>query len=279
MGKKKARHAPSQGGSLWQKPKKSLGQNFILDEGLLESLYALTGIGDGALALEIGAGLGTLTKVLAKHCREVITIELDHTLVPLLRVMFEKQPVRVVEGDALKIDLGELTAQWDRFHVVANIPYYLTTDLVTRLLFSRLPIDTMNLMVQKEAAQRLTAGIGEEGYCLLSLQCAYFGTARILQEVGKECFDPVPKVDSAFVSMTFGTPKYRDDAALEKRFFKIITAAFAMRRKTLQNNLMNAFSLSREEAGAWLESAGIDSMARGETVPLEAFYRLTECGA
>ncbi len=258
--------------------KKSLGQNFIFDTDLLEELAARTGIGPEEDILEIGTGMGTLTEVLARRFRRVRTVEIDSALVPVLRVSLEKYGnVDLVEGDILKMDLKKLTADISPFHVVANIPYYLTTELTQALLFSGLPILSVNMMVQKEAAERICASPGEKGYCLLSLQRAYYADAGILMEVDRTAFDPVPNVDSAFVKLTMKEhPRYRDDPEKEKRWRRIASAAFAMRRKTFVNNAVPAFGLDRESAVRWLENCGIEPGRRGETFTLEETYRLAE---
>lgn len=260
--------------------KKSLGQNFIFDTALLEELADLTGIGPEANVLEIGTGMGTLTEVLARRFRKVRTVEIDSALVPVLRVSLEKYPnVDLVEGDILKTDLEELTKDMTPFHVVANIPYYLTTELTEKLLFCRGRVKALsvNMMVQKEAAERICASPGEKGYCLLSLRCAYFADAEILREVDRTAFDPVPNVDSAFVRLRMkGETRYRDRPEKEKRWMKIASAAFAMRRKTFLNNAVQAFGMSREQAAAWLSSCGIDPNRRGETFTLEETFRLAE---
>ncbi len=258
--------------------KKSLGQNFIFDLSLLEDLVDLTGIGPDANVLEIGTGMGTLTEVLARRFRFVRTVEIDSALIPVLRVSLEKYGnTDLVEGSILEMDLGALTRDMAPFHVIANIPYYLTTELTQKLLFSRLPMLSINMMVQREAAERLCAVPGDGGYCLLSLQRAYFAHARILAEVDRTHFDPVPNVDSAFVALTMKErPRYRDDPETEKRWMRIASAAFAMRRKTFVNNAVPAFGMTREEAAGWLERCGIDPARRGETFTLEETFRLAE---
>ena len=258
--------------------KKSLGQNYIFDSALLEELADSTGIGPDARILEIGTGMGTLTEVLAHRFQKVRTVEIDSALVPVLRVSLEKYPnVDLVEGDILKMDLEKLTEDMTPFHVVANIPYYLTTELTEKLLFFRRGVLSVNMMVQKEAAERICASPGEKGYCLLSLQRAYFADAEILREVDRTAFDPVPNVDSAFIRLRMKPqPRYHDRADLEKRWLKIASAAFAMRRKTFLNNAVQAFGMSREQAAAWLSFCGIDPNRRGETFTLEETYRLAE---
>ena len=255
-------------------PKRSLGQNFITDEALFEQLVDLSGVGEKDRVLEIGAGAGGMTKALSARCERVVSIEVDGTLIPILHVALEKcKNVELVHGDVLRLNLPELTRPLGVFHIVANIPYYLTTDLMNLLLSSDMPIQSINLMVQKEAAQRLTARPGEEGYGLLAVRAQYFYDPQIMLDVPACMFTPPPKVDSAFVVM----PR-RKQAPVAVReeglFFKIAAAAFAMRRKTMENNLIASFRLSREEAQAWLERAGVAPSARGETLSLQDFAAL-----
>ena len=255
--------------------KRSLGQNFLTDEALLMQLVALSGVGKNDAVLEIGAGAGDMTKVLSAHCRRVIAIEVDGTLIPILQLALEKcKNVHLVHGDVMRLNLRELTAPMGPFHVVANIPYYLTTDLMNLLLSSDLPLESISVMVQAEAAQRMTAQPGEEGYGMLAVKCQYRYAPEIALDVPACLFTPPPKVDSAFVVMKKReTPKVnvRDEAL----FFRVAAAAFAMRRKTLCNNLMAAFRLSRADTENWMHLCGMEPSIRGENVPLQGFAELS----
>ena len=256
--------------------KRSLGQNFLTDDQLFEQLVDLSGVGKDDAVLEIGAGAGGMTKALSARCRQVIAIEVDETLLPILRVSLEKcKNVQLVHGDVLRLNLPELTAPLGSFHIVANIPYYLTTDLMNLLLTSAMPIQSINLMVQKEAAQRMVARPGEEGYGMLAVRAQYFYEPVIALDVPACMFTPPPKVDSAFVVMPRreAPPVQVRDEAL---FFRVAAAAFAMRRKTMENNLVASFRVSREQAKAWLAQCGIPDGARGETLSLKDFAALSE---
>ncbi len=263
-------------GSDVHKAKKSLGQNFIFDEALLSSLVDAAGVGKEDAVLEIGTGMGTLTKVLAEKCSRVLTVEIDDTLIPLLKVFTAQwENVLLVHDNILKMDLNHWTESLGPFHVVANIPYYLTTELLQKLFFSHLPILGIHIMVQKEAAERIVASPGDEGYCLLSLQRAYFGPARILREIPRTCFDPAPKVDSAFVTIERNHPlPFEGEFDLEKRFLKVASAAFSMRRKTFANNAAACLGMSKQQAEEWLGSCAIDPLRRGESLTLEEILRL-----
>lgn len=256
-------------------PKRSLGQNFLTDDALFERLVDLSQVGPKDAVLEIGAGAGGMTRALSARCRQVTAIEVDGTLLPILRVALEKcGNVRLVHGDVMRLNLKEITAGLGPFHVVANIPYYLTTDLMNLLLTGDLPIQSISVMVQKEAAQRMTAREGEAGYGMLSVRCRYFYNPAIALDVPAFLFTPPPKVDSAFVVM----PKRSAppvQAESEELFFKVAGAAFAMRRKTMENNLIASFRVSREQAHQWLEKSGVQANARGETLSLSDFARLS----
>ena len=254
--------------------KRSLGQNFITNEALFAQLVDLSRVGEEDAVLEIGAGAGGMTKELARRCRRVTAIEVDGALLPILRVALEKYPnVQLVHGDVLRLNLKELTAPLGDFHIVANIPYYLTTDLMNLLLSSPLPIRSICLMVQKEAAQRMVARPGEEGYGLLAVKTQYLYDPAIVLDVPACLFTPPPKVDSAFVVM----PRRSQppvNARDETVFFKVAAAAFAMRRKTMENNLIASFRLSREQARGLLAQCGIPDGVRGETLSMADFAAL-----
>ncbi|MBR0228583.1 MAG: ribosomal RNA small subunit methyltransferase A [Clostridia bacterium] len=254
--------------------KRSLGQNFITDDALFAQLVDLAGVGEADAVLEIGAGAGGMTKELSRRCRKVVAIEVDGTLLPILRVALEKcKNVELVHGDVLRLNLPELTAPLGDFHIVANIPYYLTTDLMNLLLSSAMPIKSINLMVQKEAAQRMVARPGEEGYGLLAVKAQYFYDPVIALDVPACLFTPPPKVDSAFVVMP-RREKPPVDVRDEALFFKVAASAFAMRRKTMENNLIASFRLPREQARELLAKCGIREGARGETLSMADFAAL-----
>ncbi len=251
--------------------KQSLGQNFITDEALFAQLVDLSRVGPEDAVLEIGAGDGGMTRELARRCRQVTAIEVDGALMPILRVALEKyQNVQLVHGDVLRLNLPMLTEPMGDFHIVANIPYYLTTDLMNLLLSSSMPIRSISLMVQKEAAQRMTARPGEEGYGLLSVKTQYIYDPAVVLDVPACLFTPPPKVDSAFVVMPRrGRPPV--SALDESLFFKVAASAFAMRRKTMENNLIASFRFPREQARELLAQCGIPEGARGETLSMADF--------
>ena len=252
----------------------SLGQNFLLDEQLLTQLIDLAGVEACDDVLEIGPGPGLMTRLLSLRARSVTAVELDRRLEPVLREMLEgRENARVVYADALKADLCALAPPGAR--VVANLPYYITADAVTRLLTRGPGFRSVAVMVQKEAAERMTSLPGQKAWCLLSATVRYFGEPRVLLELPPEAFEPRPHVHSAFLRIDIYAqrPVRPRDEAL---FLRVLSAAFAMRRKTLQNNLRAAFGLSADQAAEALERAGLDARVRGEALSLAQLARLSD---
>ncbi|MBE5786000.1 MAG: ribosomal RNA small subunit methyltransferase A [Clostridiales bacterium] len=256
--------------------KRSLGQNFLTDEALFEQLVDLSGVGPEDCVLEIGAGAGGMTQVLSRRCKKVISIEIDDALLPILGVVLQKcGNVRLVHGDVMRLNLPEITGELGPFHVVANIPYYLTTELMNLLLTSQMPIQSISVMVQKEAAERIVARPGEEGYGMLAVRSQYAFNPQIVLDVPACLFTPPPKVDSAFVVM----PRRERPVVApldEGMFFRVAAAAFAMRRKTMENNLIASFRVPREQAAAWMGEGALPAGARGETLSLQDFAALSD---
>ncbi len=257
--------------------KQSLGQNFIYDEDLLAALAEDAGFGPEEDVLEIGPGSGSLTKHLCRRAHHVVSLELDERLIPLLSAfMSGERNFTLVQGDVMTADLREITEGMRKpFTVAANIPYYITTPLITRLLTCGLPISRLALMVQKEVAEKILARPGEDGWGPLAVRCQYACEPAISRIVPAACFTPVPKVDSAFLVM----PVRREPAVRvnsEEAFFQIVTAAFALRRKTMTNGLCASLHLSREEALELMERAGLDEKIRGEKLTLEELGRLAD---
>ncbi len=257
--------------------RQSLGQNFIYDDNLLAELTKAAELTEEEDVLEIGPGCGSLTKHLCGAAHQVLSVELDERLIPLLKAFLAGQGNwRVVQGDIMELNLQEITGELRKpFAVVANIPYYITTPLIQRLLTSGLPVSRLALMVQKEVADKILSSPGREGWGPLAIRCQYQCEPRRVMEVPAACFTPPPKVDSTFILLSL-----RKEPAVkvnnEGMFFKTVNAAFALRRKTILNGLCAAFRAERAEAAAWLEKAGIDAMARGEQLPVEAFGRLAD---
>ena len=259
--------------------KKSLGQNFLLDEGWLKAIVKASGVGENDDVIEIGPGPGGLTLALSQAARHVMAIELDRHLQPLLEPLEAQTPnLRVVWGDAMALDIavcaeGFLTPP---YHIVANLPYYITTPLLMRFLESDWPIATYTVMVQREVAARITARPNTPEYGALTLAVAYRAEARTALKVPAGAFWPPPRVDSSVLHLR-ALDRPSVEVASPETYFKLVRAAFAMRRKTLCNNLQASFSLTREVAEEVLRKAGIDARARGES--LDAAQLAAVCGA
>ena len=255
----------------------SLGQNFILDDALIGRIVDAAGVAAGDRVLEIGAGAGVMTRTLCETGARVLSLEIDRALEPVLREVLEGCDAAVEFADVLKCDLAALTAREFAdapFDVVANLPYYITADVVLLLLRSRLPIRRLTVMVQKEAAERLMASLGQKNWCALSATVQHFGKPTVLMDVPPEAFTPRPHVESALLRVDMNPD--RQSPMDEAMFLKVVTAAFAMRRKTLVNNLTRAFSLPRERAEALVASLGLDPRVRGEALTLEQLAALGE---
>ena len=255
----------------------SLGQNFIYDENLLAALVEDAGVDGEEDVLEIGPGTGSMTAFLCSRAHHVLSLELDERLIPLLEAfMAGRDNFTLRQGDVMTADLKEITGGLRRpFAVVANIPYYITTPLITRLLTCGLPLSRLALMVQKEVADKILSSPGEEGWGPLAVRCRYECEPRLARVVPAACFTPAPKVDSAFVVLTVRREKavrVRDEQA----FFQIVNAAFALRRKTMTNSLCASLRLSREEAQEMMERAGLDEKIRGERLTLEQLAALAD---
>ena len=255
--------------------KQSLGQNFLYDEGLLAELTAAAGVTKDEDVLEIGPGCGSLTKHLCDAANRVLAVELDERLIPLLHAFLdEKKNLTVVQGDVMSLNLQEVTAELKKpFAVVANIPYYITTPLIKLLLGGDLPVSRLALMVQQEVADKILAQPGEDAWGPLSILCQFLCEPRLAVKVPAEMFTPPPKVDSAFVVLPV-----REKPAVEVKdrdlFFRVANAAFALRRKTMVNNLCASLRMERADALRVMAKAGLDEKVRGEKLTLEELAAL-----
>lgn len=259
--------------------KHSLGQNFIEDEALLERLADLSLVTKEDCVLEIGPGFGALTKPLAARAKQIVSLEIDQTLLPILNVTLEHvENARVVQGDVMKTDLAVLAAESFgencSLRVAANLPYYITTDVLTKFLLTLPEAKSIAVMIQKEVGDKLLSQPGEEGYGPLAIMCQYFCEVRRALDVPAACFTPPPKVDSSF--MVLERHQEKPFAACDEALLlKLIKGAFAMRRKTLVNNLVSCFPLDRAQAAAAIESAGLDAQCRAEALSIEQLCCLT----
>ena len=255
--------------------KKQFGQNFISDTNLLESIVSLAGVDQDATVLEIGCGAGTLTRALAAKAGRVIAYEIDKKLQPVLaETLAGVDNAEVVFRDFLRQDMAELESKLPPYTVVANLPYYITTPLVTKFLDEAHKAKALVVMVQDDVARRFCAREGTPDYGAITAAIARRASAEIAKSVPRRMFFPVPNVDSAVVRLTFaeGRIPVRDAAT----YRATVRAAFLSRRKTLENNLMQAFSLPREEAQDILRRAGVPDKARGETLSPSALAALAD---
>jgi 16S rRNA (adenine1518-N6/adenine1519-N6)-dimethyltransferase len=248
--------------------KKHLGQNFLFDPSLLLNIIRSADLSDKDTVLEIGPGPGRLTRLLAERVKKVIAIELDHYLYNrLTEELKDLDNIDLVLGDALKFPYERL----DRFKVVANIPYYITTPIIFRLIDARKSVQSMTLTIQKEVAARIVAGPGTKDYGVLSIMVQFHAEPELKFVIPKEAFRPVPKVDSAVIHM-----KLRRKPAVsvqDEAFFKsVVKKAFAQRRKTLSNSLKSFKNIKDI-----LIQAGIDPQRRPETLSIEEFGRISDC--
>ena len=258
---------------------KSLGQNFIIDEEICPAIAEALSADRKTAVLEIGPGIGVLTKELCRVAGKVVSVELDKRLFPVLEeTLGDFGNFTLVEGDFMKLDLAGLFEKefsgFEKIKVCANLPYYITSPVIMTLLESRLPIDEIVVMVQREAAQRLCAEAGTKECGAVSAAIQYYGNAEILFEVGRESFMPSPKVDSAVIRITPIADKgYGIDN--EKAFFTLVKAAFSQRRKTAVNSVSATLGIPKDKVTEALGELSLDENIRAEKLTMEDFAGLT----
>lgn len=258
---------------------KKFGQNFLVDAHVLHKIIAGAGVTRDDMVLEIGPGIGTMTQYLAEAAREVVAVEIDRKLIPILEeTLSEYDNVTVINEDILKLDIGRLVNERNDgrpIKVVANLPYYITTPIIMGLFESHVPIDNLTVMVQKEVARRMEVGPGTKDYGALSLAVGYYAKPYVVANVPCNCFMPRPNVDSAVIRLTRHEkpPVQVED---EKLMFALIRAAFNQRRKTLVNAVSNSAELSigKGQVQEALERLGLSATVRGEALTLEEFAAL-----
>ena len=264
------------------KTKKSLGQNFLIDEEIKEEIAAACGAGPDDLVIEIGPGLGAVTELLERSAGHVIAVELDDRLIPILRAKFFDGKVEILHADILQVDFEELLAgrEYSKLYAVGNLPYYITTPILLGLMEKNLPAERIVVMVQKEVAEKMLATPGSGQYGVLSLFIQYYYEPSLTAEVPADCFDPAPKVDSAVVTLNVRKDRRSVFAnpsdVLEEFYFALIRQAFVQRRKTLQNSLAGYRGIAKEQLGAILEECGIENTRRAETLSVLDFAKLAE---
>ena len=255
--------------------KKQFGQNFISDSNLLKSIVAASGISGEDTVVEIGCDAGTLTRALSETAKKVYAFDIDAELKPVLaETLAGCDNVEVIFRDFNKLDLKAFEGEIGRYAVVANLPYYITTPLVTKLLEESEKVESLSIMVQEEVAERFCAREGTPEYGSITAAIALKGSAKIVKRVSRNLFYPRPNVDSAVVKITF--ERGRLPVRSEKMYRAAVRCAFLSRRKTLENNLVNVFGFSRETAKEVLFKAGVEEKARGETLSPERLARLSD---
>ena len=259
---------------------KKFGQNFLIDENVVEKIVRDAGVTKDDFVLEIGPGIGTMTQILCENAREVVAVEIDDKLIPILTedTLSWYDNVTVIHEDILKLNIVKLANERNGgkpIKVVANLPYYITTPIIMGLFESHVPLDSITIMVQKEVADRMQVGPGTKDYGALSLAVQYYAKPQILLNVPASCFMPRPNVDSAVIQLTrYEKPPV--EVADEHLMFRLIRASFNQRRKTMTNSVGNSpeLSVSKEQMAAALEKCGLSATVRGEALTLEQFAEL-----
>lgn len=260
---------------------KKFGQNFLIDEGIVNKIVREAGVTKDDFVLEIGPGIGTMTQLLCEQASGVAAVEIDTNLIPILKeTLAEYDNVTIINEDILKVDIKKLAEEKNGgkpIKVVANLPYYITTPIIMGLFESNVPIDSITVMVQKEVADRMQVGPGTKDYGALSLAVQYYSKPQVVINVPPECFIPRPNVGSAVIRLT----RYKEPPVKvkdEKLMFKLIRASFNQRRKTLANGLNNSpeINFSKEEITAAIESLHKGPSIRGEALTLSEFAALSD---
>lgn len=261
---------------------KKFGQNFLIDSNILQNIVDVAEITKEDFVLEIGPGIGTMTQYLCEAARQVVAVEIDKMLIPILQdTLSEYDNVEVINQDVLKVDIRSLSEEKNAgkpIKVVANLPYYITTPIIMGLFESGVPIESITIMVQKEVADRMQTGPGSKDYGALSLAVQYYAKAKVMLNVPASCFMPRPNVDSTVIQLTrHKTPVV--EVKDEKLMFQVIRASFNQRRKTLVNGLKNSpeLNFSKEEILSAIHATGKDENIRGEKLTLEEFAKLSNC--
>ena len=259
---------------------KKFGQNFLIDAHVLEKILSSAALTQEDCVLEIGPGIGTMTQALAERARQVIAVEIDRNLIPILSdTLVGYSNVTVICADILKMDLKKLAQEQNGgrpFKVVANLPYYITTPIIMGLLEGDVPVETITIMVQKEVADRIKEEPGKKEYGALSLAVQYYAKPEVVANVPPNCFMPRPKVGSAVIRLT----RYQEPPVFtvdEKLMFALIRASFNQRRKTLVNGLLNSPEIvyTKEQIQTALEEQNLSLSVRGETLSLQQFAELS----
>lgn len=260
--------------------KKNFGQNFLVDERVLDKIVNAADINENDLVIEVGPGIGTLTQAMAKRAGKVVSVEIDKTLVPILEELLEDfDNVEIINEDILKVDINEIIARHSGMNVkmAANLPYNITTPIIMGILEKHIPMESLTVMIQKEVAYRMNAKPSTKDYGSLSIVTQYYCEPYLVANVPQNCFMPRPNVDSAVIKLTIlKEPKI--SVSDEKFMFEFVKAAFSQRRKTLVNCIYNSgiVKLDKEEIGKILNETGYNEKVRGESLSIEDYGKLSE---
>lgn len=259
---------------------KKFGQNFLIDENVVEKIVREAGVTEDDFVLEVGPGIGTMTQILCENAREVVAVEIDKKLIPILTedTLSYYDNITVINEDILKLDIKKIADEKNSgnpIKVVANLPYYITTPIIMGLFESHVPLDSITIMVQKEVADRMQCKPGSKDYGALSLAVQYYAKPKIVLNVPASCFMPRPNVDSAVIRLErYSEPPVKVDN--ERLMFNIIRASFNQRRKTMMNSVGNAgLGITKEKLSSALETMGLSQTIRGEALTLEQFATLS----
>ena len=257
--------------------KKNFGQNFLIDSNILDNIAACAGVTKEDCVLEIGPGIGSLTQVLAENAGQVVAVEIDNTLIPILKqTLADYDNIEILNQDILKTDIDAIIREKNDgrpIKVVANLPYYITSPIVMKLLGDRLPIESLTVMVQKEAADRLAAAPGTRASSAISCAVSYYATSKMMFTAAPGSFYPAPKVTSAVVRMEIRpTPAVQVED--EEGYFALVRAAFGQRRKTAANAIASGLGMPKDAVTAAIEAAGFDARIRPEALTLEDFAKI-----
>ncbi|MGP1618666.1 16S rRNA (adenine(1518)-N(6)/adenine(1519)-N(6))-dimethyltransferase RsmA [Peptostreptococcus stomatis] len=257
---------------------KSLGQNFLIDDNIVDKIVAGAGIGPGDKIIEVGPGIGTLTREMASRAQNLMAVEIDKNLIPILEdTLGDYDNVKIVNEDIIKADIKGLIDEnlsGGPVKLVANLPYYITTPIIMRFLEENINVTDIVVMVQKEVAERMNAQPGGKDFGALSVAVQYYCDTEIVAKVPRHLFVPQPNVDSIVIALRIRPErKYKVDD--EDLYFKVVKAAFGQRRKTLLNSISSMGNLAKDQVKEALEEAGIDPKRRGETLSLDEFAILS----
>ncbi len=260
--------------------KKNFGQNFLVDQHVLDKIINSADVTDEDVIIEIGPGIGTLTSALAKHAKKVIAVEIDNTLIPILEdTLSNYSNIEIINEDILKVDINKIAQEnsGSKIKIVANLPYYITTPIIMNILENELPVESITVMIQKEVASRMSAKSGTKEYGSLSLVVQYFSEPYLVANVPRNCFMPRPNVDSAVIRLTT-LKSHPVEVENKEEFFALIKIAFSQRRKTLLNCIYNSkeFSFDKEQISSILVESGFDPNIRGEKLELKDFEVLSK---